>query len=223
MSMFFDGGGVQIIIIIVFALVAYFAWQRNKVRIKALRKYSDGIGFNYYDHDALGLHSRIHFINRIKTHDSPKIEHILAGKRVGRDVMAFDYSHMEGSGKNRHRVYFCAACMVLTKHFQELVVRRENVLDKIGKAVGIDDINFENYEFSKKYNVQCGDKKFAYDIMHPRSMELLLKNPPDGFEIERNIMFIWRRGTLKPGIAHIMLGTLERFQRLFPAYLLKGS
>lgn len=55
-----------------------------------------------------------------------------------------------------------------------LQVRRENFLDKFAGALGWDDIDFESVEFSKKFHVKSGDKRFAYDLLDPRMIELFL-------------------------------------------------
>ena len=47
-------------------------------------------------------------------------------------------------------------------------------MDKIAGALGFHDINFESSEFSRKFHIKCADKKFAYDVIHPRMMEFLL-------------------------------------------------
>jgi len=55
-----------------------------------------------------------------------------------------------------------------------LHVRQESVFDKIASWVGHDDINFESAEFSRRYHVNCDNRKFAYDIFHARLIEYLL-------------------------------------------------
>ena len=42
---------------------------------------------------------------------------------------------------------------------------------------GFDDIDFESAEFSKKFFVKAKDKRWAYDVIHTRAMELLLGSP----------------------------------------------
>ncbi len=59
----------------------------------------------------------------------------------------------------------------------DLLIRSENFLDKIVQAVGFDDIDFESAEFSRKFMVKSSDRRFAYDVIHPRMMEFLLASP----------------------------------------------
>lgn len=70
------------------------------------------------------------------------------------------------------------------RHTPQVRIRREGILDKIAQAAGLEDIDFESAEFSDKYCVTSPDKRFAYDLLHPRAMEYFLAiEPPDLIEI----------------------------------------
>jgi hypothetical protein len=67
----------------------------------------------------------------------------------------------------------------------DLLIRREGIFDKIAGVLGFDDIDFESSEFSRKFCVKSGDKRFAYDVIDPRMMEFLLASDPPTIDIER--------------------------------------
>lgn len=86
-----------------------------------------------------------------------------------------DYRYTIKTGKSSTTYKF--SYMILHLPFPtvpSLFVRRENILDKVAGAVGFDDIDFESAEFNKRYYVKSSDKKFAYDVIHPRMMEFFL-------------------------------------------------
>lgn len=66
----------------------------------------------------------------------------------------------------------------------DLLIRREGLFDKLKGVLGFDDIDFESAEFSKRFFVKSSDKRFAYDVIHPRMMEFLLQNCPAAVDIE---------------------------------------
>jgi len=66
----------------------------------------------------------------------------------------------------------------------DMLVRREGIFDKIAAAFGKNDIDFESAEFSRKYFVQCDQRKFAYDIINQRMIEFLLKTKPGLIDME---------------------------------------
>jgi len=55
----------------------------------------------------------------------------------------------------------------------DLLIRPEGVFDKLGQALGFDDIDFEDIEFSRMFVVKSSDRRFAYDVCHPRMIEWL--------------------------------------------------
>lgn len=54
-----------------------------------------------------------------------------------------------------------------------LRIRPESITDMAKSALGFDDIDFEDAAFSDRYHVSSTDKRFVYDLLDPRMMELL--------------------------------------------------
>jgi hypothetical protein len=58
-----------------------------------------------------------------------------------------------------------------------LFIRPEGFFDKVTEFVGLDDIDFESAEFSQKFFVKAPDRRWAYDVLHQKTMELMLAYP----------------------------------------------
>ncbi|MCK9997461.1 MAG: hypothetical protein KAH56_14395, partial [Candidatus Krumholzibacteria bacterium] len=104
-------------------------------------------------------------------------KNIIKGEFNGRSVTLMDYRYTVGHGKNRsthNRGVVLLACDFPTV---PLFIRRENPLDRVGEFFGADDIDFESAEFSRKFFVKSADRKWAYDVVHTRTMEYLMKSP----------------------------------------------
>lgn len=104
-----------------------------------------------------------------------------------------------------------------------LLVRPEGVFDKLAAAFGFDDIDFESVEFSKRFFVKSEDKRFAYDVLHPRMMEFLLAERPPMIDIEGGALCIadgTRRWT--PAQYDQKIEFVRRFCALWPRHLLQG-
>jgi hypothetical protein len=103
-----------------------------------------------------------------------------------------------------------------------LLIRPEGLFDKIKGAFGFDDIDFESVEFSRKFYVQSGDKRFAYDVLHPRMMEFLLAQNPPMLDIEAGALCLsdghrrWDPARFRDQIAF-----LRKFCELWPRHLVK--
>jgi hypothetical protein len=105
-------------------------------------------------------------------------ENIIMGDHEGRHLLMFDY-HYEtesGSGKDRRTQHHHYGIVTLRPSFllKPLVIRPEGLWDRITEAFGWGDIDFESAEFSRRYHVSGPDRRWAFDVLNPRTMELLL-------------------------------------------------
>ena len=55
-----------------------------------------------------------------------------------------------------------------------LLVRPQGCLDAIAEHFGAEDIDFESASFNRRFLVRASSKRFAYDILHPGMMALLM-------------------------------------------------
>ena len=102
---------------------------------------------------------------------------IMRGRRDGRNITAFDYHYVTGHGKNRRVHHFSALICKSPLLLKPLYLRPENIFDKMTEFFGFNDIDFESAEFSRKFYVKAKEKRWAYDIIHPRMMEFLMESP----------------------------------------------
>ncbi len=102
----------------------------------------------------------------------------------------------------------------------DLLIRREGLLDRLAGVIGLDDIDFESDEFSRRFYVKSSDKRFAYAVIHPRMMEYLMQTNPDTVEI-RNGRCCLSDGTDRwaPEEFRSRLGWLRAFFERWPDYL----
>ncbi len=103
-----------------------------------------------------------------------------------------------------------------------LLIRREGLFDKLKGALGFEDIDFESEEFSSKYFVQASDKRFAYDVLHPRMMELLLAKNPPRIDIEGGALCLSEGNRRwEPAEFRRQLAFLDAFCERWPRHLVQ--
>jgi hypothetical protein len=107
---------------------------------------------------------------------------IMLGTSGTRVMSAFDYhyeTHSTNSKGQRqtHHHYLSALVVDAGLPLKPLFIRPEGLLDKVTEFVGIDDIDFESAEFSQKFFVKSPDRRWAYDVLHQKTMELMLAYP----------------------------------------------
>lgn len=95
----------------------------------------------------------------------------------------------------------------------DLFIRKEGFFDRIASAIGFDDIDFESVEFSRKFIVKSGDKRFAYDVISPQMMEFMLATTPPTIDFQRGVCCLYHGGVLKPEeFAATLQWTVEFFE-----------
>jgi hypothetical protein len=104
---------------------------------------------------------------------------------------------------------------------EPLFIRPEGFFDKIGEFFGGGDIDFESAEFSRRFYVKADDRRWAYDVIHQRTMEFLLNRPKSQIQFDRNSTICWTGRTFDPSGFEAAFGTIEGILDGFPEYLVR--
>ncbi len=214
--------GVIILIVLIVAAAGLYGWRQDQKRQQAVREWAFGRGWRSWPGGDWGPHTEYPAVRVFQRGHSRKSDNIVRGQSGGRDVAAFDYRYVTGSGKNRttHR----RGVLVLRTSFpvQPLQIRPESALDKVGEFFGRDDIDFESAEFSRRFHVSADDRKWAFDIVHARVMELLLARAGD-FTVEFGSfeVCLHRRGYCDPDRYEQALALATELLDLVPDYVVR--
>lgn len=114
---------------------------------------------------------------------SHRAKHVMTGEHNGRPLVVFEHIWVTGSGDNRQTHYAMVCALQLRRSFPKLTVGREGVFSSIARKIGVKDIELESDDFNREYKVKCDDRKFAYDVLHPRFMQWMLSTQADMFTI----------------------------------------
>ena len=123
---------------------------------------------------------------------------IIKGTLSGRSVYAFDYHYQlltkvdQYGEEHAYHYSFSAVIACSNVTLKPLVIRPVGFLDKLGEAAGFDEIEFESAEFSRRYHVTSPDRRWAYDVLHPRAIELLLQGPVLSIEFAYDNVIAYR-------------------------------
>lgn len=109
-------------------------------------------------------------------------DNVMRGTDSGRDAICCDYHYVttsrdkDGKTNTTHHAY-SVVLIDAGMSLKKLSIRPEHVFDKVGAFFGYDDIDFESAEFSRTYCVKSEDRKWAYDVIHTKTMEYMLARP----------------------------------------------
>ena len=217
------------VFVVAFIAAAWFAHKAAAERRRALAELAARLGLRFYPDEDDGHDDDYAQFEIFRRGHSRVARNTLSGalELFGRPCAVragdFRYKVTSGSGKSRSTRTHRFSYLIVQPPWQTppLLIRREGVMDKIAGAFGFDDIDFESVEFSKRFYVKSSDKRFAYDVLHPRMMEFLLASEPLMLDLEGGALCIsdgsrcWDPAGFEQQIAFV-----RQFCELWPRHLL---
>ncbi len=98
-------------------------------------------------------------------------------------------------GKVKSHHYFSAVVVETGIPFLPLSIRPRDVLDEVSESIGFEEVGFESAEFSRRFSVKSADRRWAYDVVHQKTMELMLTYPRFHIEFQGSQVMA-RRATI---------------------------
>jgi hypothetical protein len=196
-------------------------------RSNAFLQLAPNLGLKYQMGKDTELPHRYFFVRRLAQGSNRYAVNSLSGNYDGHQICVFDY-HYETTSVNSDETTH-HQCSLLIIHvitgdtlaeFPEVIITREGAASSLSQALGSDDIDFESLEFSRIFRVQSKDRKFAYDVCHPRMMEYLMMNPDLTLEYNLYTIAMTFNHRLKPEQIRPNLDRLLAVRSLLPNYVL---
>jgi hypothetical protein len=159
--------------------------------------------------------------------DRRRARNVIRGNESGRDFVAFDYSYQTHSsdshGRRKTTTHHYAVYIVsIPAYLPTLEVCPEGVFAKLADAVGLtSDIDLESEDFNRAFKVRAENRKFAVDVLSPRTMQYLLTAPAAAWRIEGNSMLRWDSGRLDPTDIVVATAILDRVADGIPEFVWK--
>jgi hypothetical protein len=199
---------IPAVFIVLVALLVVAGSKAEKERRAAMQAWVAGRGWAFAPDSPL-------LINRWSGHPfgsghSRKAFNVATGTFAGRPAVTFDYRYTTGSGKNRTTHHYHVVAMGLPASLPYLQLTPENFGSAIAKVFGGDDIDFESEQFNRTWRVRAVVPRFAFDVIHPRLMERLLR--PDArlpMRIHGPDLITWTSGRQQPQYIDWRLGLMD--------------
>lgn len=150
-----------------------------------------------------------------------KMQNIVAGDFLGLRIRVCEFAFRSGGWKTSSQSYnVLALAIVDDKDYPWLGVAPEGIGHKLFEAVGGADIDFESDAFSRAYCVKSPDRRFAYDVLHPRAIEHLMKPGWKRWEISGPYIAVWEaRRRLEANDVGVAIQRLRGFVDLMPQFI----
>ena len=215
---------VAAVVLIIFIII-YGRWAAEKRR-KDLAAWAGRCGLEFHPEKHYGWDDIYSEFDCLCEGDNRYAQNVSTGPWKGRRSIFFDYHYETHSTDSKgqtttHHHHFSAVIVESTIPLRPLFIRPEGFFDKITQFFGYDDIDFESAEFSRKFYVKSPDRKWAYDVIHARTMEFLLQMPPVTMKFDRGNVIAYQSSRFSPGkfecAADVVCGILDRL----PEYVIR--
>jgi len=217
----FVGFFVLVVVLIVFSI------QQNRKRQAALAAWAQGRGLSFDPSHDRGFGDRFPEFACFKQGEQNRYAlNVMTGEWNGRRLIAFYYHYETTSTDSKGRRttstwYFSGALIEPRILLKPLSIRAETIFDKMAGFFGFDDIDFESAEFSRRFCVKSPDRRWAYDVLHARTIEFLLQSPRFTIDFARDWALVWKSGRFKPQEFEQAIAVVEGVLDRLPDYLVQ--
>jgi len=226
--------GIVLVVIVVVALVGvaiYYAHKAEQERLAGLQRLAHENGWSFDPSSDASHDDRYGFFTVFRTGHSRRAYNTITGSHeingLPHPLRMGDYLYKvtTSNGKTTTTTTYRLSYLLLHLPYAgvpDLAIRPEHVFDKLGAAIGFDDIDFESAEFSRRFHVKSPDKRFTYDVITPAMMEYLLASPKSSVDLQRGVVCItdgvrrWKPEEFTP-----KLGWITGFLDLWPDHVLR--
>jgi len=180
---------------LIIVLVVLGQIQEGKRR-EALAAWAQSRGLAYHAGSRSDFEDRFPWFGALQEGDNRYAYNWMEGASGPRPLWAFDYhyeTHSTDSKGQRQTSHHQFSGLIVRCEFplRPLLIRPEGLFDKLGAAFGFNDIDFESAEFSRRFYVKSPDRRWAYDVIQPRTMERLLAGPRLTYEFAADHLMVY--------------------------------
>ena len=212
--------------VVVVALVAYLSWEAEKARTAELQAYAARRGWTYTPRDD-SWHETFTGSPFTSGHGRRSTK-VLHGPHDGREAAVFDFvfhtteTSTNAQGHTTHREVphrFNVVALSLGAATPGLSVSPEGVFGRLVGRIFNTDIELESDDFNRAFTVNADDRRFAFDVLHPRMMELLLRHRDTAWRIDRGWLLTVEDGTYELPVVEQRLAYADAILDLLPDFL----
>lgn len=191
--------GIAAIVSLVACLI-WLAFHLEKKRIEALHAVATELGMEFsvtQDHTLL---NRLQVFSLFNKGRSRKMRNVMKAATELAQLTIFDYQYTTGSGKNSHtHRHTIVAMQSDSLDLPSFTLRPEGLFDKIGAAIGFQDIDFDHHPGFSKSFVLKGDNEHAIRRFFDEEMlKMFAERKGISVESAPGVFIFLRGGRKKP-------------------------
>lgn len=178
---------------VLIVVMGIYSYQQQQRRLSALITMAQELGWQFsaeydYSHDRYFTQFEVFRRGESRYAYNTMRGSITTGGRACPAQMGdFHYKQTSGTGKDRREHTYRFSYLIVELPYgvtPNLMIRPQGVFDSLASAFGFPDINFESAQFNKRFHVSSANRRFAYDVLHPRMIEFLMTSGKPIIDIE---------------------------------------
>lgn len=133
-------------------------------------------------------------------------------------LFEYHYATTTSTGKVTTTQHHHFACALVDPgaDLGEVLIRAETWGDKLTQALGLEDIDLEDAEFSRRFVVQARDRRAAYDLIDGAMMRFLCGGHPPRLETHGRQLFAYAPAKATPAEYDALVGIITGFLAQIP-------
>jgi hypothetical protein len=217
---------IFILFAILIVAIGLYSWYAANRREQELLAWAQGHGLSFSKQRSYGLDERYPEFDCLRRGSNRYSFNTVEGTWQERSFLGFDYHYETQSTDTKghtqtHDHHFSAIVIGSAIPLKPLLIRPERFLDKVAEFFGLDDIDFESAEFSRKFYVKAADRKWAYDVIHPRTMEFMLGVPAFPIQFGTHEVIVYRDTTFSTAEFEQAAGLISGILDRLPSYVVR--
>ncbi|WFB34836.1 hypothetical protein P3T73_11765 [Kiritimatiellota bacterium B12222] len=198
-----------LLILGILIVIGMFSHQAEQNRRKDLAQFATLNGLSYSPEKVLQFDERFREFSFLHKGTRRYARHCMHGQLAGGNFLICEYHYQVNHhhGKNRRSQHYLSTLIMCHPPFnlKPLLIRPEGMMDKLKSSVGGYDISFSSEAFSKQFHVTSPDREWAYAVLQPQTIDLLLQRPNN---LEYHMQHGWLCLRQKKGLNQQSLASL---------------
>lgn len=195
-----------------FALFAVLSIRYENKRTESLKSVADELGMEFSIEEDSQLLSKLATFRTFTLGRNRSMKNVMKAETEDASLAIFEYSYRTGSGKNSTTVRFTVAAMEQSSfNFPAFSARPEGLMDRMGSALGFQDIDFDHHpEFSKAFVLKGENEVAIRNFFDTTILDVFVSKKDAYVEAGRGLITLRKHGRQKPEqIAEFMAEAYE--------------
>ena len=183
-----------------FGLVFWIGIVFEKKRTEKISGVAEELGLQFSAEENGPLLGKLQVFQMFNKGRARKMKNVMTAETDAASLAIFEYQYTTGSGKNSKTHRFTVAAMETPAlQLPQFTTRPEGFLDRIGSAMGFQDIDFDEHpEFSDAFVLKGEDETAIRAFFDQRMLDLFANNKGVYVDADGSMLTYRKPGRQKP-------------------------